>query len=114
MRAEGLEHGEGERDQRHQREQRRVYQPHRIQVYLAAGEIAQDGVGIAQQPQRQCARSGAFGELAEQVSVEPVPEREDHRGSQGYGMLPRMSAKYPERIVCLTEETTETLYLLGE
>ena len=24
------------------------------------------------------------------------------------------SAKYPERIVCLTEETTETLYLLGE
>src|SRR6201991_1938816 len=22
--------------------------------------------------------------------------------------------KYPERIVCLTEETTETLYLLGE
>jgi len=25
-----------------------------------------------------------------------------------------MSARYPERIVCLTEETTETLYLLGE
>lgn len=25
-----------------------------------------------------------------------------------------MHAKYPERIVCLTEETTETLYLLGE
>ena len=24
------------------------------------------------------------------------------------------SARYPERIVCLTEETTETLYLLGE
>jgi iron complex transport system substrate-binding protein len=24
------------------------------------------------------------------------------------------SAKYPQRIVCLTEETTETLYLLGE
>ena len=23
-------------------------------------------------------------------------------------------ASYPERIVCLTEETTETLYLLGE
>jgi len=23
-------------------------------------------------------------------------------------------ARYPERIVCLTEETTETLYLLGE
>src|SRR5262245_57950710 len=23
-------------------------------------------------------------------------------------------AKYPERIVCLTEETTETLYLLGQ
>ena len=25
-----------------------------------------------------------------------------------------MGARYPERIVCLTEETTETLYLLGE
>jgi len=25
-----------------------------------------------------------------------------------------MPAKYPERIVCLTEETTETLYLLGQ
>jgi iron complex transport system substrate-binding protein len=28
--------------------------------------------------------------------------------------LPRMAATYPTRIVCLTEETTETLYLLGE
>jgi iron complex transport system substrate-binding protein len=27
---------------------------------------------------------------------------------------PSVSAKYPERIICLTEETTETLYLLGE
>jgi iron complex transport system substrate-binding protein len=26
----------------------------------------------------------------------------------------RVRARYPERIVCLTEETTETLYLLGE
>ncbi len=25
-----------------------------------------------------------------------------------------MKANYPERIVCLTEESTETLYLLGE
>ena len=25
-----------------------------------------------------------------------------------------MNGNYPERIVCLTEETTETLYLLGE
>src|SRR3970282_1016997 len=25
-----------------------------------------------------------------------------------------MAARFPERIVCLTEETTETLYLLGE
>src|SRR5918999_4284853 len=25
-----------------------------------------------------------------------------------------MPARHPERIVCLTEETTETLYLLGE
>ncbi len=27
---------------------------------------------------------------------------------------PGVSARHPERIVCLTEETTETLYLLGE
>src|SRR5436190_24047923 len=26
----------------------------------------------------------------------------------------RFGSRYPERIVCLTEETTETLYLLGE
>ena len=25
-----------------------------------------------------------------------------------------MKIYYPERIICLTEETTETLYLLGE
>ncbi|HZO24101.1 MAG TPA: cobalamin-binding protein [Steroidobacteraceae bacterium] len=31
------------------------------------------------------------------------------------GYSPRgMSAQFPQRIVCLTEETTETLYLLGE
>jgi iron complex transport system substrate-binding protein len=28
--------------------------------------------------------------------------------------LPTFSTQYPQRIVCLTEETTETLYLLGE
>ncbi len=29
-------------------------------------------------------------------------------------LVSRLGARYPERIVCLTEETTETLYLLGE
>src|SRR3954466_12075369 len=29
-------------------------------------------------------------------------------------LVSRFGARYPERIVCLTEETTETLYLLGE
>ena len=33
-----------------------------------------------------------------------MTEKHKHRGTAGY----------PERIVCLTEETTETLYLLGE
>ncbi len=28
--------------------------------------------------------------------------------------MPPPRAGFPERIVCLTEETTETLYLLGE
>jgi iron complex transport system substrate-binding protein len=31
-----------------------------------------------------------------------------------YDKFASMSASHPERIVCLTEETTETLYLLGE
>src|SRR6478609_6032267 len=30
------------------------------------------------------------------------------------GMTDATQADYPQRIVCLTEETTETLYLLGE
>src|SRR5215213_3413255 len=29
-------------------------------------------------------------------------------------LVSRFGARYPERIVCLTEETAETLYLLGE
>jgi iron complex transport system substrate-binding protein len=28
--------------------------------------------------------------------------------------MPTFTSSYPSRIVCLTEETTETLYLLGE
>ena len=36
----------------------------------------------------------------------------DRRVPRGHN--PRVPATYPERIVCLTEETTETLYLLGE
>src|SRR3954468_12602023 len=35
-------------------------------------------------------------------------------GRGEYIRLPRMPGTYPTRIVCLTEETTETLYLLGE
>ena len=30
------------------------------------------------------------------------------------GKLPPMSSVYPQRLVCLTEETTEALYLIGE
>src|SRR6478609_3136871 len=43
-------------------------------------------------------------------------QRERHTLSTGLPVVysRRMSARYPERIVCLTEETTETLYLLGE
>jgi iron complex transport system substrate-binding protein len=37
------------------------------------------------------------------------------RRSEAADILPMpVSAEFPERIVCLTEETTETLYLLGE
>src|SRR6476659_2501306 len=43
-------------------------------------------------------------------------QRERHTLSTGLPVVYSrcMSARYPERIVCLTEETTETLYLLGE
>src|SRR5687768_4788406 len=37
-----------------------------------------------------------------------------YMGSGEYIRFSRMPATYPTRIVCLTEETTETLYLLGE
>lgn len=37
-----------------------------------------------------------------------MPPAAGRRAARG-----RMRAKYPQRIVCLTEETTETLYLLG-
>ena len=89
MRAEGLEHGERERDERHQRQQRRVHQAHGIEVDLAARQVAQQRVRITQQPQRQRAGRRPFGELAEQVAVEPVPEREDHCGSQNKWPTPR-------------------------
>lgn len=45
-----------------------------------------------------------------------MPETESrtgHRESRA-GHTDRSRTRYPERIVCLTEETTETLYLLGE
>src|SRR5690349_7625477 len=35
-------------------------------------------------------------------------------GAGEYDKFAPMSARFPERIVCLTEETTETLYQLGE
>ena len=41
----------------------------------------------------------------------------DDLGRTGRRALPRLHTvrtSYPRRIVCLTEETTETLYLLGE
>ena len=102
-RAEGLEHGECKRKERHQRQQRRVHESHGMEVDLAARQIAQQCVRITQHPQRQRAGRLPFGELAEQVAVEPVPEREDHRGRRISGphpdvtiRLPRMPATYPD------------------
>ena len=89
MRAEGLEHGEREGDERHQRQQRRVDESHRVEVDLAARQVAQQRVRIAQQPQRQRAGRCPFGVLAEEIAVEPVPERDDHRGSQNKWPTPR-------------------------
>ena len=121
MRAEGLEHRERERDQGYQRQQRRVDQAHGVEIDVAAREIAQDGVGITQHAQRHRAWRIALGILAEEITVEPVPERDVHRGPRISGppgavtiRLTRMAESHPTRIVCLTEETTETLYLLGE
>jgi len=63
----------------------------------------------------------------EQQPLESIAQvrGQDHHGSVAQGFHARkptrlrllecaMPGDYPERIVCLTEETTETLYLLGE
>src|SRR5262245_34285463 len=40
--------------------------------------------------------------------------RRRHRATRSLPSSRPFSMKYPSRIVCLTEETTETLYLLGQ
>ena len=42
------------------------------------------------------------------------PDSMERSGHSSLVYIALMPARYPERIVCLTEETTETLYLLGE
>ena len=43
-----------------------------------------------------------------------MPPLWQDRGYEQIQFVMRAAASFPERIVCLTEETTETLYLLGE
>ncbi|MFZ0303733.1 MAG: ABC transporter substrate-binding protein, partial [Terracidiphilus sp.] len=42
------------------------------------------------------------------------PNRIESEGVADAAESARRSAGFPQRIVCLTDETTETLYLLGE
>src|SRR6185503_10861169 len=52
---------------------------------------------------------------SEQVVRRPMPVAANHRMREGAatGQYDEMT-NYPNRIVCLTEETTEALYLLGQ
>ena len=60
----------------------------------------------------KCGERGEFHSFAWDGPMfnHPVPSRSARSSTATGSSLPT----YPERIVCLTEETTETLYLLGE
>ena len=123
MCAEGLEHGERKRDERHQRQQRRVHQAHGMQVDLAARQVAQQRVGVAQAGAAPARRASALRRTRRtdsgRASSRTRRSSWRRRISGPTTAVSRLDCRawprrYPTRIVCLTEETTETLYLLGE
>src|SRR5690606_27318710 len=113
-----------EGDQRHHGQQRGVDEAHRTQRELALQDVAYQRVQVPQQEGGELPEPALALELAAPHQV--VDSREkllDHDasepGSAGLYITasptgdPCMASRYPERIVCLTEETTETLYALG-
>ncbi len=56
--AEGLEHRERDGDDRHQREQRRIHEAHGAQAEVAAEQVAQQRVGVAQRRREQVESRG--------------------------------------------------------
>src|SRR3954451_11196179 len=115
MRAEDLEDCETEGEERDQRQEGGVHQPHGAQIDVAVPEVADHGIRITQRPDEQAEQVGTGGRRPEETPVEEGPDPLHHPRSV-QGNIPRMThpSGYPQRIVCLTEETTETLYLLEE
>ena len=60
----------------------------------------------------RCAHTPAGTASASMITIEPATSRITSSISNAIPSV--LVAAYPRRIVCLTEETTETLYLLGE
>ena len=75
MPAEEPEDGEAEGEQRDEREERGVHQAHGPQVDLAARQVAQYRVRVAQQPQRRAEDSGAVRGRPEEAPVEEAKMR---------------------------------------
>jgi hypothetical protein len=84
-----LQHRERHGDQRHDREQRRVHEAHRVQAELAAGEVAQQRVQVAQGREQPAQRPAADG--LRQVE-QPVLELAAQRG-QEFGCLASRAAR---------------------
>src|SRR5690606_13820431 len=114
-----------EGDQRHHGQQRGVDEAHRTQRELALQDVAYQRVQVPQQEGGELPEPALALELAAPHQV--VDSREkllDHDasepGSAGLYITASptgdscMASRYPERIVGLTDETTETLYALGE
>ncbi len=77
--AETLQHRKGEGDERHDRQERRIHEPHRTQVDVAMREVAGHGIGITQDAQEHRRRAGSDGSGAEQQPVQKAPELQPHR-----------------------------------
>jgi hypothetical protein len=78
MRAEPFQHCETEGHQRHQRQQRGVHQPHRVDVELAAEQVAQQRVGILRQAPRALTRVALPGRREQpmlEAGADAVPDQ---------------------------------------
>ena len=91
MDAEALQDREGEGDQRHQRQQRRVDEAHRAQVEFAGEQVADQRERIAQQVEQPVRRLHRRVVPVEQQPLDAAAEIQvhAHRGSVAQGRWAR-------------------------